>query len=49
MATPQLNLDKDKVEANLKTKVTTFVLSAFFAVDVFFWLAGFLGTISILN
>ena len=47
---PQLNLDvRNDVEKGRKTRIATLVFSALFAVDVFFWLSGFLATISILN
>lgn len=45
----QLNLDTNNFKNMMKESVATLVYSAYFAVDVFFWLSGFLATISILN
>ena len=47
--TPQLNASLLLIQNVMKTPTMTVAFSALFAVDVFFWLSGFLATISILN
>ena len=49
---PQLSFSLDpikNVEKIIKTRIMIYAINGYFAVDVFFWLSGFLATISILN